>query len=73
MGIVKSQAVKGGANILQSVSAASADDIWTVGEYYNPNTNPFAEHWDGSKMVACKCTEEIFFRRVFRRHDNRFE
>ena len=48
-GIVKSQAVKGGANILQSVSAASADDILTVGEYYNPNTNPFAEHWDGFK------------------------
>ena len=41
------------ANELLRVAAISANDIWAVGRFLDPNTNVYrtlTEHWDGTKL-----------------------
>ena len=50
--VVPSPSIGNFDNNLASVSGASANDVWAVGDFYNPSNsnvlNTMAEHWDGS-------------------------
>ncbi|HEY1654388.1 MAG TPA: hypothetical protein VGF86_04660, partial [Candidatus Tumulicola sp.] len=58
--VVNSASIKGELNILQSISALNANDIWAVGFYSRPDPNVLAEHWNGAKWKLAKVPKKFF-------------
>jgi hypothetical protein len=50
----------GGLTILTSIAATRPNDIMAIGNYYSPNSNLFAEHWNGSSWSDAQPVDSFF-------------